>query len=616
MGICLKILFATLMLSAGLPGGSIYAQPAQQDTVNVESRIAGKQEHFYDSLKSRANNGKITKLLYDFLITSPRLYVDKKALTLAYFKQMEGKIISEIIIKPLDVFGPSVNDTSRVTKNWVGKTANALHTKSNLKTIRKLLFFKLGDPVDPELLYENERVMRSLPYIKEVRFILEQDSIYSGLVKVHIITKDRFSFGVSGYVDGVESAAFEVYNQNVFGRGHELSVGFVGHVDKQPYLGLETYYKIKNISGKFVDFSVGYLNTYRDEGFRLILNKPFITSSVKWGYGASAFRMFRSFRVSESDPVQVDEPLNVLYSHFWAGRNYQIRKDGDDRSQITLSGGFVGRDYYSRPNTGSGYSHYFSKSTFLLSGVTFSQRRYVQDQLVYSYGITEDIPEGFKNELVYGYDFNEFGNRHYAHISLSNGNLLINRKGYLYLAGNFGGYFGKSGFEQGQIDASLYFISRQINAGNKRARFFTRAEYTLGINRFDLENVNLSREDAIRGFRSRQAIGKQRLSLDLEYVLFLRKEFYKFNMAFFAFTDIGIIGSNKKLIFTQDYYSGIGAGMRLHNENLVFKTLQLRLAFYPFHPDDMSFVGFVLEEQSKRQFYSFEPSAPLPFIFR
>jgi hypothetical protein len=86
-------------------------------------------------------------------------------------------------------------------------------------------------------------------------------------------------------------------------------------------------------------------------------------------------------------------------------------------------------------------------------------------------------------------------------------------------------------------------------------------------------------------------------------------------MALFGFTDIGVIGSNKEFILTQDYYSGIGLGIRLHNESLVFKTIQLRLAFYPFHPDDMSFVGFVLEEQSKRQFYSFEPTQPLPLKF-
>jgi len=127
--------------------------------------------------------------------------------------------------------------------------------------------------------------------------------------------------------------------------------------------------------------------------------------------------------------------------------------------------------------------------------------------------------------------------------------------------------------------------------------------------------LTLNINNHIRGFRSRKVFGKQRLSLNLEYVLFMRQELYNFNIAFFGFSDVGIIGRNDKLIFTQQYYSGIGLGIRLHNENLVFKTFQLRLAFYPFHPSDVSFVGFILDEQSKRRFYNFEPVAPLPIRF-
>jgi hypothetical protein len=183
------------------------------------------------------------------------------------------------------------------------------------------------------------------------------------------------------------------------------------------------------------------------------------------------------------------------------------------------------------------------------------------------------------------------------------------------MSAGIGGYFRGSEFEQGQIQGSVNFISRQINAGKKRFRLFVKSNYILGINRFEIENVDLRRNEDIRGFSSREAFGKQKLSVDLEYVLFLRQEFYKFNMALFGFADIGIIGSNKQLIFKQNYYSGVGLGLRLHNENLVFKTLQLRLAFYPFHPSDIDFVGFILNEQLKKTFYSFEPTAPQPLRF-
>jgi hypothetical protein len=198
---------------------------------------------------------------------------------------------------------------------------------------------------------------------------------------------------------------------------------------------------------------------------------------------------------------------------------------------------------------------------------------------------------------------------------LSNGNLLVKRQGYLYLAGGIGGYFKDNDYEQGQIQVGMNYISRQINAGRKRFRLFIRSNYLLGIKRFEIENLSFNKYDHIRGFRSREAIGKQRLSLNLEYVLFLRREFYKFNMAAFGFADVGIIGSNKSFIINQNYYSGLGFGMRFHNEHLVFKTFQIRFAFYPFSPSDVSFAGVLIEEQRRQNFYNFTPTAPMPLRF-
>lgn len=591
------------------------AQSGEAEKNTPAEPDAQKYEQFYDSLEYKAKQKKLTRLIYDFLVTPPRPYVDKESISKEYYSKMDGKIISEISIQPLEVFGPTFDDTTRIAKSWLEKTANTVHSKSNLNTIEKLLLFKVGDFIDPELMYENERIIRSLPYIQDVRIILEQDSIYRGLVKVHVLTKDRFSLGVSGGVNGGNSAALELYNQNIFGVGHEISFRFVGHLNRQPYTGLETFYKINNIKGKFVDISAGYMNTYLKEGFSLVLDKPFITPSVKWGFGGSALRMFRTDRILDDDPIKTSEPMDLAFFNAWGGRSFQLKPNHFQNSQMVVSAAVFNRTYFHRPSPPEDGLQYFSNSTFYLTGITFSQRRYLQDQLVYSYGVTEDIPEGFKNELVYGFDANEFGDRHYAHLYLSNGNLLVKRQGYLYLSGGIGGYFKDNDYEQGQIQGSLNFISRQINAGRKRFRLFVRTNYLLGIRRFEIENLMLNQNDHIRGFSSKTAAGKQRLSVNLEHVLFLRQQFYKFNMAIYGFADVGIIGSNKSLIFTENYYSGLGFGMRIHNENLVFKTFHLRLGFYPFPPSDVGFVGFILEEQLKKDFYSFRPTAPQPLRF-
>lgn len=594
----------------------VTAQNSDGDTLSSGTQNNEKHEVFYDSLEFKAKRHSITSLLYDFLISQPNTNLSDDTASYNYYAKMEGKIISDISINALEVFGPTFEDTTRSAVSWLERSANAIHTTTREKTIAKMLLFRIGDFIDPDLLYENERIIRSLRYLHDVRFILEQDSVYRGLVKVHVVTKDRFPFGITGDVNGIQSAALEIYNQNIFGVGHEISFRFVGHLKRQPYAGLETFYKINNLRGRFLDLTAGYMNTYKREGFSVLLDKPFITPSVNWGYGASALRMFRTNRIEDTDPIQTELPMDLSFISAWGGRSLTIRPNYIQNSQVVVAAGIYHNTFYERPEQEPDDNRYFSNSTLLLTGVTFSQRHYSQDFLVYSYGITEDIPEGFKNELVYGYDFNEFGNRHYAHLFLSNGNLLVKRRGYLYIAGGVGGFFKNKNMEQGQVQVGVNYISRQISAGRKKLRLFVRSNYVRGINRFEIENLTLNTDDHIRGFRSGNALGKQRLSLNLEYVMFLPQQFYKFNMAAFGFADLGILGSNNAPILKQDYYSGIGFGMRFHNEHLVFKTFQIRLAFYPFSPSDVSFAGVLIDEQRKQDFYSFRPSAPMPLHFK
>jgi hypothetical protein len=604
----LVFLFVMIFL---IPCHQLLGQTEEKDT--LDNGKQEKYEIFYDSLQSKARQRSLTNLLYNLLISNRSANPDTTAF--GYYAKMEGKIISEIQILTLEAFGPTFSDTARRAISWFEKTANAVHFSTSDNTIRKMLLFEEGDFVDPEVMYENERIIRSLRYIQDVWFILEQDSVYQGLVKVHVITKDRFPVGITGAVNGGQSAALELYNQNIFGVGHEISLRFVGHLNRQPYTGLETFYKINNISGRFIDIAAGYMNTYRTEGFSLIIDKSFITPSIKWGYGGSALRMYRTLRIYEDHPVQTAEPMDLSFFSAWGARSIQLRPNHLQNFQMVLSGAIYNNTFYKRPDPSSENNQYFSNKTFYMMGLSFSQRYYKQDQLVYSYGITEDIPEGFKNEIVYGYDINEFGNRHYAHLFLSNGNLMVKRPGYLYLSAGIGGFLKDMEYEQGQIQFGMNYISRQINAGRKRFRLFLRSNYIIGIRRFEIEDLYLNKEDHIRGFLSRQVTGKQRLSFNMEYVLFLHQEFYKFNMAAYGFTDIGIIGSNKQPVFAGKYYSGLGVGMRLHNENLVFKTVQLRLAFYPFAPSDMNFTGFLVEEQLKKDFYNFRPTQPMPLRF-
>jgi len=591
---------------------AVYAQPKLQDSTDI-LRVQ-KQENFYHELGNKAKNKRIFNWLYDAMISTPVTPADKKILSYNYFKRHKGKTITKISIKPLDVFGPTITDTSQQAANWLEKTANRIHTKSNLKTIRKQLLFKVGDTVEPEFLAENERFLRQISYLQDVRFLIEQDSLISNSVNIIVLTKDRFSFGVSGAVNGTNSGAIRVYDKNIFGIGHEISMKFVGHLKKEPYLGIETHYQANNIAGKFINLELGYLNTYLHEGYILDIEKPFITYKTKWGYGAQLNRFLKTKKISSNSPVALKDPVSEWYSDIWGGRSINIEKH-NTYTQLTFLTGMRNYTFFDRSKVPEESKRFFADQTLYMAGIVLSRRNYNQDQLIYSYGITEDIPKGFKHEILYGYDTNEFGDRHFFQFFASTGNKIGEQKGYYYSSVGFCGYLKNNRFEEGMVEGNFNFISKLRPAKRCNVRSFVNLRYTLGIRRFEIESLSLKDDDLVRGFGSESATGKQRLTLKLEHVVFLPRQFYKFNMAVFGFADLGIIGSNNKFIFNEKYYPGLGIGIRLHNENLVFETFRFRFAIYPFHPGDMTWHNFVLDEQNKQQFESFEPTQPDPMVF-
>ena len=590
-----------------------FAQADIRDSVPLNKLY--KQQQFYDSLEFRAGKRKFTGWLYDLLISSPAPQLDEREIALEYFRSFEGMIIARIDYKRLDVFGPTLLDTSRTADKWIEKAANSIHSKSSLKTIRKQLLFKTGDILDPKLMAENERIIRQVPYLKDVRFLIKPDSLYPAFVNVLVLTKDRFSFGISGGIGGTKTGELEFYDKNVLGIGHEISVRFVGKVDENPKMGIETFYRINNIGGRFINIDLGYLNTYLRKGYVFNLEKPFISNEIKWGYGAANARLFRTTRVTENHPIELDPPISESYNILWIGRNFDLESRNGFTCQLTPTLGMYNLNFFDVNEVSEGNEEFFANRTLYMAGLSFSQRKYVQDKLIYSYGIIEDIPAGFKQELMYGYDANEFGDRHFIQMFSSNG-IILSRKGYLFVSAGANSYLKEGRFEEGLLRANMNFFTRLKSTGTKVVRSFIKLDYTIGIRRYPSEYLTLGTDNHIRGFNSENANGQQRLALNMEHVVFFPQEFYGFKMALFTFADLGVVGSGEHVIFKKDYYAGLGLGVRLHNENLVFDTFRLRLAFYPFHPKDMGFVGFIFDEQSKTHFTSLEPTAPQPAQFK
>lgn len=587
----------------------------KNDSISNDS-IKKSTELFYDSLQIKAHRHNVTRWLYDYMINSTDDTVNAGLRSYEYYKRFNNKTIGTITIKSLEVFGPDFSDTSKTANLWIERTANKMHTKSNLNVIRKNLWIKEGNPLDPDLVMDNERFLRALPYLKDVRFIIKPRAGNNSIVDILILTKDVFSFGLSGSIGNIHKGEIGLSDKNILGIGHEVGLTLFGHTSKKPHLGLEAFYAINNVKGNFINFSTGYANNYIRDAFFISFERGFLRPQSVFAGGITASRSFRSNNINLTSNVMTDSTLNYIFLDGWYGRRLNLGINPDDsRFQVTLSGRIRFTSFYDRPLPDVDNRQFFANSTLYLSSLSFSHRSYIRDYRVYSYGITEDIPKGYLHELVLGYDQNEFGNRGYSHLFLSSGNLFHQKPFYFYTSLGLGSFWRRSGLEQGIVDVKINFISPLFKLWNVQARQFLKLNYTLGINRFEIEDLFLRNSVGIRGFGSRITTGKQRITLNVENVFFQKKAILNFQTALFYFLDVGIVGPANQSIFKEDYFAGVGIGLRIRNENLVFKTLQIRLSFYPNHPSDVSTVGFILDEASRTRFYSFQPRGPEPLRF-
>lgn len=114
-----------------------------------------------------------------------------------------------------DVFDLSDPETS----SWPYRTANALHTLSRERFIRSLLLFKEGDPWDPALAAESERLLRATGFLNPVHIYARPAG--EG-VEVFVETRDQWTLELAinyGRMGHRQKAGVSVAEQNFLGWG-------------------------------------------------------------------------------------------------------------------------------------------------------------------------------------------------------------------------------------------------------------------------------------------------------------------------------------------------------------------------------------------------------------
>ncbi len=536
---------------------------------------------FFDSLKVKASKNRFTKKLYDFVIIAHDTTVKKQIIGTSDANNVKykGIRIRNINVERLNVFGTNINNPSFNGATRADYIFNKTHLNTNERIIRNNLLFHEGDTISPLLLSDNERILRQLPFIDDARINIVPLS--DNEADIQVLTKDVYSLGGSYTLKGLKKGSVSLFEKNIIGLGHELGFEMPYDATSSDSPGMGVHYTINNLIKSFINVNVYYLSGLENQTYGIDLSRKLVSSSTKYAGGISIKHIKT---LANLGTLAVPEPLKYNAHDYWLSRSFLIDKESVTR--IIIGGRYLRNNVFDRPNIQP--DSYFNLANYrmYLGSFAYSVQKYYKTNLIYSYGRTEDIPYGGLLRVTYGSEYNEFNKymkRTYmgTEYSFGKSNKTL---GYFYFSSGLATYLYGNLPMQGIFSLNMKYFSNLVSLGNNRIRNFINFDFTSGLERNKDESLRFVSDNGFSGFKNDSVYGKQRLIVSLESVLFSPANIYGFRFAFFGFTDLSWLFETNEAHGNGIDLAGIGLGIRIRNDNLVFNTFQIRLGFFPNPP--------------------------------
>lgn len=538
-----------------------------QEVDSMRLRIEDRNNRLYDSIARKMKSRTVSRFIYRTLFrhrtldtTSSGRVIEESRL----FEPYAGKRIGRITIVRDAVF--------RTDGNWFERTGNRIHVLTRERVIRRDLLFREGDPVDPEQLVRNMRLLRERSYLSDVGISAFVDPFDTTTVHLTVRTRDSWSISADGSLHGEGRTMVGVYDANILGSGNTLRINTHFNRNDFGYGGNIVSYEIPNILGSFftADFSAG--RDFYNSELRMAVRKEFIRPT-DYEAGISYDNVKEKWYRSDLDTATL---ARIRSFELWGGRSRQI---APIRSSLFFTGHYRRARFGLRPEVAPRLNPLFHDRDELLLGVGLYRERFYTANLVYGYGTREFLATGYNASLVGGYTWNEFERLLYLGPALRAGGFLP--VGYVMGGFTLGSYIDPrtGAWRRSAVDVDARWISNLFIAQRSRIRQFLSLNYTQGWNRYagSNETIRFTDENGIRTLRENSA-GRTRAILNTETVLFTPYQPLGFRIALFGFADFGLLGDDPNP-FRNEFFASFGIGVRLRNERLIFSAVQFELGF-------------------------------------
>lgn len=545
------------------------AAPLMLEGEDIEVYANRKKKESTDSTnnnKKKKELGKITNFIYNTIRITPRNPAAEQRLLERennYVSNYTGRTIGEIYIYQNNVFENS--------NKWVDRTLNSLHRVTREEVIRNDLFFKSGDTINPVEIANNRRLLRSRPYFSDVNIIIVPRAEDTTIVDMYVLTRDKWTISADLKIKSDGKTQVMAYDDNLLGWGSRLSVStYVDWKHGFTYGGNLVEYTQRNIVGSFWDAYAVVGKGFDNANYGAEFTREFIHPT---DYMAGASFMYERELLNYYPP---DTMLHASWTMLdvWGGYAVEIPAM---RNSLYMTARFFNLKYTDRPEVTDMLNPYFHNNAMLIGSIGFFKERFRLTNRIYGYGVPEDVAYGYHTAFLAGYSWGEFGNRWYLGGEFSAG--YFTPIGYLGTEAGLGSYLNSSNgkFYRTTLQAKVTYFTPLLGQGRYPVRQFIVLNATRGWNRLDgfQETLKFNSYADMRALEE-DVYGINRMVLNTETVVFTPWQVAQFKIAGFFFADFGLLG-NSGNIFKNDFFTTLGIGFRIKNENLIFNTINIQL---------------------------------------
>jgi len=560
--------------------------------------IKDKEEiDFYLRLKELREKNRLTNEIISLVIKPDQAKQSTdKDLTenFARFLPYSGMTIRNVRIRNTDVIGQTVYDTLSRPTSFAEEMINKMHVYTRDAVLRRNLFVESGDTINPWLLADNERHLRSLSFIENalIYFVPVDDNT----VDLVYVVKDKIPYGVLPIYHSAKKQSLRIWNANMMGYGRRLGTSISLEPERAPSLYVSgAEFGMNNIGKTFIDGKVQYNRSGDHQTGNIILNREFIPGLVHFAYGLES-----SFGTKKLPDYYFSDHLTQDYYTFsdvnlWAGYQFAIGKQNDFTQRPVYFIPAIGLqtiNFYKRPFISADSNRFFSRNTAFFASFSMSSRNFLQTSSLFVQARPVDLPYGYSISLINGITFNEFETMPYLGLDLRLAR-SFGRAGYFIGHTAFGTHITDGQAKQGTLSFYTGYISPVISFFGMPSRVLVSAGYQQGIDRFTNDSIYLRNSEETPGLRSNKLRGFVKSTTMIQLNFYYHKRWLGFSMTPYLFVSSGIIADNVADLSRKRSINGIGGGVRLRNEYLVFSSIQLRLVYYPYTPSDIP--GFSID---------------------